>query len=141
MNKQMKILVVDDEQKICYLIEALLKLEGYLVDVCLSGTDALERLKNHDYQMLITDLKMPGIDGLELIEKAKKQNPGIRTIMITGYTDVDTVVQALRCGVNDFIKKPFDIFELKEAVEKQLQIQSDCKSECTDIKKSEEDES
>ncbi len=117
MNEQMKILVVDDEQKICHLIEELLKLEGYLVDVSFSGTDALERLKNFDYQMLITDLKMPGIDGLELIEKAKKQNPEIRTIMVTGYTTVDTAVQSLRCGVDDYIKKPFNIFELKEAVE------------------------
>ncbi len=117
MNKQMKILVVDDEPKICHLIEELLKLEGYLVDVSFSGTDALERIKDCDYQMLITDLKMPGIDGLELISKAKEQNPEIRTIMVTGYTTVDTAVQSLRHGVDDYIKKPFNIFELKEAVE------------------------
>ncbi len=117
MNKQRKILVVDDEPKICHLIEELLKLEGYLVDVSFSGTDALERIKDCDYQMLITDLKMPGIDGLELIAKAKEQNPEIRTIMVTGYTTVDTAVQSLRHGVDDYIKKPFNIFELKEAVE------------------------
>ncbi len=118
MNKQIKILVVDDEPKICHLIEELLKLNGYQVDVSFSGTDALKMIMECNYHVLIADLKMPGIDGLELIEKAKKQNPEIRTIMITGYATVDTAVQSFRHGVDDYIKKPFNIFELKEAVEK-----------------------
>jgi len=109
--------VVDDEPKICHLIEEILKLEGYQVDASFSGTDALEMMKNCDYQMLITDLKMPGIDGLELIQKVKEQNPKIRTIVVTGYTTVDTAVQSLRHGVDDYIKKPFNIFELKKAID------------------------
>jgi DNA-binding response OmpR family regulator len=120
MDKQMRILVVDDEPRICHLIEELLKLEGYQIDVSFSGTDALEMIKKYNYQMLITDLKMPGIDGLELIQKAKEQNPEIRTIMVTGYTTVDTAVQSLRHGVDDYITKPFNIFELKKAVKQTL---------------------
>ena len=120
MDKQMRILVVDDEPRICQLIEELLKLEGYQIDVSFSGTDALEMIKQYNYQMLITDLKMPGIDGLELIQKAKEQNPEIRTIMVTGYTTVDTAVQSLRHGVDDYITKPFNIFELKKAVKQTL---------------------
>ena len=120
MDKQMRILVVDDEPRICHLIEELLKLEGYQIDVSFSGTDALEMIKQYNYQMLITDLKMPGIDGLELIQKAKEQNPEIRTIMVTGYTTVDTAVQSLRHGVDDYITKPFNIFELKKAVKQIL---------------------
>ncbi len=121
MDRQTRILVVDDEPRICHLIEELLKLEGYQIDVSFSGTDALEMIKKYNYQMLITDLKMPGIDGLELIQKAKEQNPEIRTIMVTGYTTVDTAVQSLRHGVDDYITKPFNIFELKKAV-KQSQV-------------------
>ena len=120
MDKQIRILVVDDEPRICHLIEVLLKREGYQIDVSFSGTDALEMLKKYNYQMLITDLKMPGIDGLELIQKAKEQNPEIRTIMVTGYTTVDTAVQSLRHGVDDYITKPFNIFELKKAVKQIL---------------------
>ncbi len=111
----MRLLVVDDEPRICHLIEELLKLEGYQVDVSFSGTNALEMIKKYNYQLLITDLKMPGIDGLELIQKAKELNPEIRTIMVTGYTTVETAVQSLRHGVDDYITKPFNIFELKKA--------------------------
>ncbi len=116
MDKQIRILVVDDEPKICHLIEELLKQDGFLVDVCFSSIDALEILKKNTYQMLITDLKMPGIDGLELIRRSKEFNPGIRAVMVTGYTTVDTAVQSLRHGVDDFITKPFNIFELKKTV-------------------------
>ncbi len=120
MDKQIKILVVDDEPRICQLIEELLKHEGFLVDVCFSSIKALEILKKDTYQILITDLKMPGIDGLGLIRKAKEYNPVIRTIMVTGYTTVDTAVQSLRHGVDDFITKPFNVFELKDTVKQVL---------------------
>ena len=120
MDNQIRILVVDDEPKICHLIEALLKQEGYLVDVCFSSIKALEIIKKDAYQMLITDLKMPGIDGLELVRKSKEYNPGIRTIMVTGYTTVDTAIQSLRHGVDDFLTKPFNIFELKKTVKQIL---------------------
>jgi putative nucleotidyltransferase with HDIG domain len=120
MNNQIRILVVDDEPKICHLIEELLKLEGYQVDVGFSGIEALQMLKMYDYQMLLTDLKMPGIDGLELISKAKKNCPEIRAIMVTGYATVETAVQSLRYGVDDYITKPFNIFELKKAVKQTL---------------------
>ncbi|MHC4269076.1 MAG: HD domain-containing phosphohydrolase [Planctomycetota bacterium] len=120
MDQQIRILVVDDEPKICHLIEELLKQEGFLVDVCFSSIKALEIIKKTAFQMLITDLKMPGMDGLELIRKSKECNPGIRTIMVTGYTTVDTAVQSLRHGVDDFITKPFNIFELKKTVKRIL---------------------
>ncbi|MCP4266284.1 MAG: response regulator [Candidatus Brocadiaceae bacterium] len=142
MDKQKKILVVDDEPKICYLIEELLKQEGYLVDVCFSSIKAQELIKNDSYQMLITDLKMPGIDGLALIRKSKEHNPEIKTIMVTGYTTVETAVQSLRHGVDDFITKPFNIFELKKTVEsilhtqqtpkENMQLLGDLKSKSTD---------
>ncbi len=118
----MRILVVDDEQRICHLIEELLKQEGYQVDVSFSGTDALEMIKNNNYQMLITDLKMPGIDGLELIRKTKEQKPEIKTIIVTGYTTVDAVVESLKHGVDDYIKKPFNISELIKTVKQTLHI-------------------
>jgi len=120
MDNQIRILVVDDEPKICHLIEELLKLEGYKVDVSFSGMEALQMIKRYNYQMLLTDLKMPGIDGLELIQKARELNPDIRTIMITGYATVETAVQSLRHGIDDYIKKPFNILELKKVVKQTL---------------------
>jgi len=120
MDNQIRILVVDDEPKICHLIEELFKLDGYQIDISFSGVEALQMMKRYNYQLLITDLKMPGIDGLELIQKAKELNPEIRTIMVTGYITVETAVQSLRHGVDDYIKKPFNIMELKKVVKRIL---------------------
>jgi putative nucleotidyltransferase with HDIG domain len=138
MNDGIKILVVDDEPKICHLIKELLKREGYKTDTSLSGIEALQMMKNYNYQMLLTDLKMPGIDGLELIRRAKRENPEIRTIMVTGYATVETAVQSLRHGVDDYITKPFNIFELRKAVKRTLyshQITMENKQLLDDLKK------
>ncbi len=120
MDKQIRVLVVDDEPKICYLIEEMLAKEGYMVDVSFSGTDALQMIKIFNYHLLITDLDMPGIDGLELIQKVKKQNSEIRAIMVTGNTTVDFVTWSLRHGIDDYLKKPFNIIDLKKAVKQTL---------------------
>ena len=122
MNKQTRILVVDDEPKLCHLIEELLKLEGCRVDVSISNMEALQMIKENKYQMLITDLKMSGIDGLELIQKARELNPEIRTIIITGSETVETAVQSLKHEIDDDIKKPFSIVELKKVVKRTLYI-------------------
>ena len=138
MDNQIRILVVDDEPKICHLIEELFKLEGYQIDVSFSGVEALQMVKRYNYQMLLTDLKMPGIDGLELIQKAKELNPEIRTIMITGYATVDTAVQSLRYGIDDYITKPFNILELKKVVKRTLythQVAQENKQLLEDLKK------
>ena len=118
--EQKRILVVGDESKICHLIEELLKREGYQVDISFSGTDALQMIKKHNYHMLITDLEMPGIDGLELIQKVKKQNSEIRAIMITGNAIDDVAVWAVRYGIDNYMKKPFNIIKLKEMVKQTL---------------------
>jgi putative nucleotidyltransferase with HDIG domain len=120
MDNQIRVLVVDDEPKICHLIEELLNLEGYQVDVSFSGMEALQMIRRYNYQLLLTDLKMPGIDGLELIKKAKKECLEIRTIMITGYATVGTAVESLRYGIDDYITKPFNIFELKKSVKQTI---------------------
>ncbi len=138
MNDGIKILVVDDEPKICHLIKELLKREGYQSDTSLSGDEALQMIKEYNYQLLLTDLKMPGIDGLELVRKAKKERPEISTIMVTGYATIETAVQSLRHGVDDYITKPFNIFELKKAVERTLyshQIAMENKQLLDDLKK------
>jgi putative nucleotidyltransferase with HDIG domain len=138
MDNQIRILVVDDEPKICHLIEELFKLEGYQIDISSSGVEALQMMKRYNYQMLLTDLKMPGMDGLELIQKAKELNPEIRTIMITGYITVETAVQSLRHGADDYIKKPFNILELKKVVKRTLythQVALENKQLLEDLKK------
>ncbi len=117
MDKQMRVLVVDDDPIICHLIEEVLVQEGYTVDVSFSGIDALQMIQIYNYHLLITDLEMPGIDGLELIQKVKKQNTEIRAIMITGNTTVDLVTRSMRHLIDNYMEKPFNIIELKKVVE------------------------
>ncbi len=120
MDKQIRVLVVDDEPKICYLIEEMLVQEDYMVDVSFSGTDALQMIRIYNYHLLITDLDMPGIDGLELIQKVKKQNSEIRAIVVAGNTTVDLISWPLRDGIDGCIKKPFNIIDLKKVVKQTI---------------------
>ena len=120
MDKEIRVLVVDDEPRICHLIFDVLVQEGYVVDISFSGTDALQMIKKHNYHMLITDLEMPGIDGLELIQKVKKKNSEIRAIMITGNAIDDVAVWAVRYGIDNYMKKPFNIIKLKEMIKQTL---------------------
>ncbi|MCP5003831.1 MAG: response regulator [Planctomycetes bacterium] len=111
-----KILVVDSEHGSCDLIKELLKPGNYQIGTCFSSSEALRLVKSNDYHMVIADLKIPGIDGLELIREAKKIKPEIAAIIVTGYASVESAVLSLRYGVDDYITKPFIGFELQDAV-------------------------
>jgi len=115
------ILVVDDEPRICKLLTELLSREGYVVHTANDANQALALLDNDHYDMVISDLKMPGMDGFELIESIKRNHPHIAAIMITAYATVETAVQALRHGTDDYVTKPFDINELKKVVGRTLE--------------------
>ena len=120
MDKRIRVLVVDDEPRICRLILDVLVQEGYMVDVSFSGADALQMIREYNYHLLITDLEMPGIDGLELIQKVKKRDPDIRAIMITGNAIDDVATWSLRYGIDNTMQKPFNITELKRVVKQVL---------------------
>ena len=120
MDKLIRVLVVDDEPRICRLILDVLVQEGYMVDVSFSGADALQMIRKYNYHLLITDLEMPGIDGLELIQKVKKRDPDIRAIMITGNAIDDVATWSLRYGIDNTMQKPFNITELKRVVKQVL---------------------
>jgi DNA-binding NtrC family response regulator len=115
------ILVVDDEVVICKSIQRILSPEGYEVKTALSGEKALEKISQESFDIVITDLKMPGMDGMELLAKIKEKDPEIVVIMITGYSTVQTAVQAMRMGALDYIPKPFTPEELIVVVEKALE--------------------
>jgi PAS domain S-box-containing protein len=107
---QARILLVDDDVA---LLEALpqailLRREGVRIDTSETATDALERIKEVDYDAIVTDIKMPGMDGLALLEEIGKVRPGTPTLLITGHGEHDLAVQALRGGAYDFVAKPID---------------------------------
>jgi putative nucleotidyltransferase with HDIG domain len=115
-----RILIVDDEEMIRDLCSHILTAEGYGVTVMPDGEAALEEFGRSTTDLLITDIKMPGIDGLELYERVKKLNPDIVTIFITGHGTLDTAIESLMRGVEGFVLKPFTQEELLSAVDRAI---------------------
>lgn len=114
------ILVIDDEAVIRDGIRRVLEGDRFEVECCGSGHKALERLQNVEYGLIITDLKMPGMDGIEVLKAVKALQPDIPVIMITGYASIDTAVEAIKNGAAEFIPKPFAPDLLLEKVENAL---------------------
>ncbi len=116
-----KILIVDDEPNICNLLRELLSRQDYHIDTCLNGQDALAKTRDDRYDMVISDLKMPGISGIDLIKSIKAVSPNTAAVLVTGYATVETAVKALRYGADDYLTKPFNIEELRKVVSRGLE--------------------
>jgi DNA-binding NtrC family response regulator len=106
----LSVLIVDDDQA---LLEALpeamrLRMGGVTVETADSAAAALDRITDRDYDAIVTDIRMPGMDGLKLLDEIRTRKPDIPTLIITGHGDNDLVVHALRGGARDFIQKPID---------------------------------
>ncbi len=112
------ILVVDDEVVVREGVRRILEGDRYSVESCASGRAALDLLQEKDFNMVITDLKMPGMSGLEVLKAIKILQPEIPVIIITGYSTVDTAVDAMKNGAIDYIAKPFSPDQLREKVAK-----------------------
>lgn len=115
-----RILIVDDEENVLVLFKRVLAKEGYDVECASSGYEALHRLENNSFNLVLTDLKMDGMDGLDLMRKSKALNPAVPFIMITAYGTIQAAMTAGKEGVENFLIKPIDIEELKLAVKKVL---------------------
>jgi two-component system response regulator PilR (NtrC family) len=116
-----KILVVDDEKSMCEFLEIMLKKEGYDVTSTTSGKKALELLDNNLYSMVFTDVRMPGVDGFEVLRKTKEASPDTVVIMITAYGSPEGAVTAIKEGAYDYITKPFRVEEVKLTIKKSLE--------------------
>lgn len=110
------ILVVDDEEMARSNIQHVLKKDGYNVKTAANGPEAIRMLEVEDFDLVITDLKMEMLDGVELVKHIKKISPGTDVVMVTGYATVDTAVRAFTTGVSNFLKKPFKLEELRQTV-------------------------
>ncbi|MBD3266712.1 response regulator, partial [bacterium] len=117
---QKKLMIVDDEIGIQNLLRRVLKSEGYDIRVAGSGYKAMEMAKEDSPQLVLCDIKMPGKDGIETLEELKELDPQIEVIMLTAHSTVESAVAAMKLGAADYIKKPFDVEELKIVIEKIL---------------------
>jgi DNA-binding NtrC family response regulator len=115
-----RILVIDDDASVRNMLSIVLKKGGYDVSSADSSEAALKRLKNEAFDLLISDIKMPGISGIDLLRKIKAISPEVPVIMITAYASTNDAVEAMKLGAEDYVSKPFDLEELKRTIEKSL---------------------
>lgn len=115
-----RILAVDDEPAILDSFRKVLVLGGYSIDTVENGNEALGLIRDHDYDFVFTDLKMPGMDGVELTRSVKHLRPDIDVVVITGFATIDTAVETVRAGAMDYVEKPFTEDELLAFVRKAL---------------------
>ena len=115
------ILIVEDNASLRDDLTAVLESEGYRVWSCDSGPAAIELAHQHEFDLVVSDVRMPGMDGLEAIERLQSQQPRMASLVITGYSAEADSIRAVRLGVGDYIKKPFEVVEFLAAVARQLQ--------------------
>ena len=115
-----KIFVIDDEAPIRDTMKAALEEQGYQVACFGNAVDGLESIAKTNPELIVTDLIMPGLNGLELIHRTKQLNPEINVVVVTGHASLESAIGAIRQGASDYLVKPFKIAELLNAVKKAL---------------------
>ncbi|HUG06167.1 MAG TPA: ATP-binding protein [Candidatus Limnocylindria bacterium] len=116
-----KILVVDDEQSVATTIKAILQLDGSEVTAVTNGKDALAQLREHEFDVVLTDLRLDDLDGIEVLRETQKLWPDTVSIMLTGYASLESAVTALRSGAYDYLIKPSDVDELRATIGRALE--------------------
>ena len=116
-----RIMVIDDEKIVGEMAKISLEADGYEVEAFLDAGPALERLRQQRFDVVVTDYKMKGIDGMEVLRTVRSLYPETQVIMITAFANLDAAIEALRRDVHDFFPKPVKIRELKASIQRALQ--------------------
>jgi len=118
---QPSVLIIEDEEGVRSALVKRLRLHGYAADVAATGAEGLKRLADAGADLVLLDYRLPDADGLELLEKIRRQWPDILTVMMTAYTNVEIAIQAIRLGAHDYVSKPFSLDEMMVVVDKALE--------------------
>ena len=123
MNKHARILVVDDDESITRTMKAILEDEGYKVDIAATGREAIKKTEETAYNVALLDIRLPDMEGIELLKLMKDAVPRTRKIMVTGYPSMQNAVAALNKNADAYLIKPVDIEKLLNTVKEQVQLQ------------------
>ena len=125
--EKMKMMLVDDEERFLSTTKKLISRKGYEIVTASSGAEALEELGSSNIHVVVLDVKMPGMDGMETLKAIKKKYPLVEVIMLTGHGTVESAVDGLKSGATDYLMKPTDVNELikkaEEAFEKRQRLE------------------
>lgn len=121
MENSTHILIVDDQINTCKSLQAILKKSGYRSDYTLNAEEALKKIRDGHYDIVISDIRMPGMNGMQLLEELKKLQPSLVVIMITGYATIKSAVEAIQKGAYDYLPKPFTPDEVRVIIERAVE--------------------
>ena len=117
-DQKTQILILDDEPIVCKRLKPALEKLGYEVESFITSAEAMQRVEQKQFDIVITDLKMQGLDGMAFLSEVKKRSPTTEVIVITGFATMETAKESFQKGVFDFVAKPFKIGEIQEVVRK-----------------------
>src|SRR5210317_181332 len=117
-KRKANVLLVDDEEQFLDALSQRLEARGLKVKAVTSGEDAVDQVEDHNFDAIIVDLAMPGIDGIETLKRIKEKRPDLEIIMLTGHATVKSGIEAMKLGADDFLEKPVDLSLLLEKIGK-----------------------
>jgi len=125
LDKQARILIVDDDENIRKTMKAILEDEGYIVDSAASGKEAVEKTNDAQYNLALLDIRLPDMEGVELLKLMKDSVPRTRKIMVTGYPSMQNAISAVNKRADAYLIKPVDVEKLLGTVKEQLKLQEE----------------
>ena len=125
MNNETRILIVDDDDTIRITMKAILEDEGYTVDLAASGKEGVQKANETSYNIALLDIRLPDMEGVELLKLMKPAVPRTRKIMVTGYPSTQNAIEALNKNADAYLIKPVDIEKLLKTIEEQLKLQEE----------------
>ena len=120
MPAKNRILVADDEEALRTVLSSELEGEGYSVMSAADGQEAITQLQKNEFDLILLDIKMPNVDGFEVLKYAKDKSPKTKVVMLTGFADLKNAIESKKLGAEDFISKPYDLVDLLTTVERVL---------------------
>lgn len=133
----MRLLIVEDEKELCDTISKSLHESGYEVDTCYDGYEALDYILTEDYDLIVLDLNLPGMDGMDILRELRKENEETKVLILSARSQIIDKVEGLDAGANDYMEKPFHIQELEARIRSLTRrkfVQKDICLHCKDIK-------
>lgn len=120
MADKSRILVVDDEEALRTVLSSELVSAGYDVNTASDGDEAIATVQNKKFDLVLLDIKMPKVDGFEVLKFIKKSSPALKVIMLTGFADLKNAIESKKHGAEDFVSKPYDLVDLLTTIERVL---------------------